>query len=179
MLMPAVDITLRALTQRIDDPAAALEEMNRVFYENTGHANYATVFFGVLHVNDGRLRYANGGHLPGLVVRADGAAEWLNESGTPVGLLPGATFQTAEARLEAGDILLLYTDGVVEVENAREEPFGAERLAAVAAANRGEPAAVIERAIRRSVRELGCDDQLLDDASMIVIKAPGAVILNA
>ncbi len=179
MLMPAVDITLRALTQRIDDPAAALEEMNRVFYENTGHANYATVFFGVLHLNDGRLRYANGGHLPGLVLRANGAAEWLNESGTPVGLLPGATFQTAEARLEPGDTLLLYTDGVVEVENAREEPFGAERLAAVAAANRGEPAAVIERAIRRSVRELGCDDQLLDDASMIVIKAPGAVILNA
>lgn len=172
MLMPAVDITLQAVTERVDDPAAALEEMNRAFHENTGHANYATVFFGVLELDSGRLRYGCAGHLPGLIVRADGKAEWLVEGGTPVGLLPGATFQTAETHLGPGDVLALYTDGVVEAENASEEAFGGERFAELVAAHRGEEAAAIEQALRTAVKTFRCDDQSIDDATLIVVKAP-------
>ncbi len=175
MLMPAVDITLQAVTERVDDPAAALEEMNRAFYENTGHANYATVFFGVLELDSGRLRYGCAGHLPGLIVRADGEAEWLGEGGTPVGLLPGATFQTAETQLRPGDVLTLYTDGVVEAENAAEEAFGGERLAELVSAHRSEEAAAVEQALRRAVKEFRSDEQSIDDATLIVIKAPGRV----
>lgn len=172
MLMPAVDLTLQALIERIDDPATALAEMNRAFYENTGQANYATVFFGVLDLENGHLAYASGGHLPGLVVRADGGADWLAEGGTPVGLLPAAKFKTAETTLASGDLLVLYTDGVLEAEDAHEEPFGGERLIAVVKANRVQTAAVVEQELRRAVRKHRSDDQALDDATMIVIKAP-------
>lgn len=172
MLMPAVDITLQAVTERVDDPAAALEEMNRAFYENTGHANYATVFFAVLELDSGRLLYGCAGHLPGLIVRADGKAEWLHEGGTPVGLLPGATFRTAETRLDPGDVLTLYTDGVVEAENTAEEAFGGERLEQLVAAHLHQDAAAIEQALRRAVKEFRCNELSIDDATLIVIKAP-------
>ena len=172
MLMPAVDITLQALAERTADPAEALAEMNRVFHENTGHANYATVFYGVLEPRSGRLRYACGGHLPGLLVRADGEREWLSEGGAPVGLLSDSQFRCGETALQPGDTLALYTDGVVEAEDGREEPFGADRLAAIVERERGGSAAVIEQALRDAVKAYRCDEQPLDDATLIVIKAP-------
>lgn len=172
LLMPAAAITLQGLAASAHDPSSVLEELNRIFHESTGHANYATVFHASLDIHDGRLLYSSGGHLPGLLVRADGRCEWLTEGGTPVGLLAGAKFDTGETKLDPGDVLVLYTDGIAEVEDDSGEPFGEDRLAEIVAKTRLGSAASIEQAIRRAVHDYGRDDPMFDDATLIVVKSP-------
>ena len=173
MLMPAVDIAIRTLAQSSSDPAKALESLNTTLYQHTGAANYATVFYGSLNTETGEMRFANGGHLPGLILRADAeTVERLTASGMPVGLLPGAEFEAAQTRLEPGDLLILYSDGVVEEEDAEENPFGEERLVAAALAARAGDARSVVREIRRAVREFRAGENPMDDSTVIVVKAP-------
>lgn len=180
MLMPAVDITIQALAQRTSDPAQALEELNQVLYENTGAANYATVFYASLELDSGRLRYANGGHLPGLILRAGSdTPEWLSAGGTPVGLLPGAKFEAAETALGPEDILVLYSDGVVEEEDAHGHDFGADRLVQAALRARAGDARAVVRTIRRELAEFRAAENPFDDVTVIAVKAPpGAGLPN-
>ncbi len=173
MLMPAVDITTQALVQSYSDPGKALAELNKALYENTGSANYATIFYAALAIDGGRLRYANGGHLPGLLLRADAETpEWLSVGGTPVGLLPGAAFEVAETQIGPGDLLVLYSDGVSEAEDAHGEQFGLDRL--VEAALRGRPGGsrAVVRSIRDAVRGYRADEAAADDATVIAVKGP-------
>jgi serine phosphatase RsbU (regulator of sigma subunit) len=93
-----------------------------------------------------RLDLAGGGHLAPLVLRASGAVEPVNAGGVLVGMLPEASFRVSEVRLAAGEVLVLYTDGVIEADDPSGEQFGPERLAAVLSDSRGmTPQAVTER----------------------------------
>lgn len=172
LLMPAAAITLQGLAEGTHDPAKVLEQLNQILYEKTGRANYATVFHASLNVDSGHVRYASGGHLPGLLVRADGCHEWLTEGGTPVGLLPRAKYQTGETEMSSGDVLVLYTDGITEVENGSEVPFGEDRLVKVVATSRSSSAAKIEATVRQAVADYSDNDSAFDDATLIVVKAP-------
>jgi sigma-B regulation protein RsbU (phosphoserine phosphatase) len=172
LLMPAAAITLQGLAESTHDPSKVLKELNQILYENTGRANYATVFHESLNIESGHLLYASSGQLPGLVVQVNGHHEWLTEGGTPIGLPPGAEYQTGETELNSGDVLVLYTDGIAEVENDSQAPFGEDRLLDVVTANRSSFAATIEAAIRRAVDEYSNGDGGFDDATLIVVKAP-------
>lgn len=176
MLMPGVDIAMQTLATRNPDPAAVLETLNRILYENTGSANYATVLYAVLNLKTGALRYANGGHLPGLILRAGSegpdAVERLSAGGTPIGLLPGARFEAAGNRLLPGDLLLLYTDGVAEAEGENSEQFGEARLIEAATRARASDARAVVGEIRRAVKRFRVDENPSDDATLIVVKAP-------
>lgn len=173
MLMPAVSTTLNAVAERNRPPASALTELNRALYEKTGQSNYATVFYGVLDLDTGGLHYANGGHLPGLLVRGGGGAvDALPAGGTPVGLLPQFVIEEARGELAPGDALLLYTDGITEAEDEGGEQFGEAQLKAVARANVGREAAEIAAAVRGAVAEFGGSGIATDDATILVIKRP-------
>lgn len=173
MLMPAVDVAMQTLALRYSNTAEALQELNQVLHENTGAANYATVFYALIEPDSGRMRYANAGHLPGLVLR-DGAEEpeWLSASGTPVGLLPGARFEEAETVLGPGDLLVLYSDGVAEEENESGEQFGSERLVSAALEARAGDARAVVQTIRRAVNEFRYAAAPCDDVTVIAVKAP-------
>ncbi len=172
MLMPAVNTALRTLAQRSADCADALRELNQVLYENTGASNYATVFYAALNLESGLLRYSNAGHLPGLVWRVGGQVEWLSDGGTPVGLLPSSDYALGETRLGPGDILVLYTDGVVEQIGPDDQQFGEDRLlAAVSGAHRATAEGIAD-AIREAVLLHRGDSEQTDDATVIAVKAP-------
>jgi sigma-B regulation protein RsbU (phosphoserine phosphatase) len=121
-------VKLAASSQRAHaaDPAALLAGMNQVLCGNT-KGQYVTAAYVYLDANTAELSYAAAAHPPMLLLR-DGEVQEILENGLMLGLFEETTYATAVHRLQAGDRLLLYTDGVTEAENASEEEFGPERL---------------------------------------------------
>jgi serine phosphatase RsbU (regulator of sigma subunit) len=111
-----------------EQPRLLLRSVNRLFYQNTVDSAYATFFFADYDDRAQRLRYANCGHLPGLLLRHDGTLERLHSTGTVLGLFEEWDSPTEECQLYPGDTLALYTDGVTESFNAAAEEFGEQRL---------------------------------------------------
>src|SRR5215467_4242225 len=109
-------------------PIAFLQSVNRLFYQNTVDSAYASLFFAEYNDASRRLRYANCGHLSGLLLRPDGTCQRLDSTGTLLGLFPSWDCQIAECQMSAGDLLTLYTDGITEALNDRGEEFGEENL---------------------------------------------------
>src|SRR4029450_6964386 len=85
-------------------------------------APYFTLFLAVLDGPSGRLRYVNAGHNTQILLRSHGP-EWLSSTGRPPGLYPGGGFEQREIQLATGDALFLFTDGLVDTEDASGEPF--------------------------------------------------------
>ncbi len=92
---------------------------------------FATMFFGMIDPKDGTLLYVNGGHNPPAIVRADGTRQDLPPTGPAVGMLPGVQFRIGEAKLEPGDTLFAYTDGVPEAKDEEGHFFGEPRMYAL------------------------------------------------
>ena len=129
LLMANLQANLRGqCISAVQNPEQFLGSVNRLLFENTAASAYATLFFAEYNHESGGLRYANCGHLSALLLRRDGRMDRLDATCTVVGLFEDWSCSIAESRLEAGDILALYTDGVTESFNAAEEEFGEERL---------------------------------------------------
>jgi serine/threonine-protein kinase RsbW len=156
---------LRALSGTAVGPAAVLEQLDR-FVEHEATAEWATVFYGELDLAGGALRYACAGHPPPAVVAPDGLAAllWEGRSAPLGGNFLGDRRPEGEARLGAGDRLVLYTDGVVE---RRGEPLdaGLDRLLAVLGAHAGASGAQLVEAL---IAELLADAPL-DDACLLCL----------
>jgi serine phosphatase RsbU (regulator of sigma subunit) len=105
-----------------------LRSVNQLFFENTADGDYATFFFSEYNDVSRRLRYANCGHLPALLLRRDGSLERLNSTATVLGLFDQWDCALEECQLFAGDTLFLYTDGATESFNDSGEEFGDHRL---------------------------------------------------
>lgn len=108
-------------------PAIMLEDINRHLYRSTQSARYATLFVACYDTKTRTLTYANGGHLPPLVLSVDGTVRRLDVGGPVVGLLGGMKYFEASVELAKGDLLIAFTDGITEPEKGLEE-FGEARL---------------------------------------------------
>jgi serine phosphatase RsbU (regulator of sigma subunit) len=111
-----------------EQPRLLLQSVNRLFYQSTADSAYATFFFADYDDHGQRLRYANCGHLPALLLRDDGTLEKLHSTGTVLGLFEDWDSPTEECQLYPGDTFVLYTDGVTESFNDAAEEFGEQRL---------------------------------------------------
>jgi serine phosphatase RsbU (regulator of sigma subunit)/catechol 2,3-dioxygenase-like lactoylglutathione lyase family enzyme len=109
-------------------PELFLQSVNRLFFENTVDSAYASLFFAEYDDDSRCLRYANCGHLPGIVLHPDRTCERLGSTGTLLGLFTKWEFSIAESVLAPGDILALYTDGVTEANNEKGGEFGEDFL---------------------------------------------------
>jgi serine phosphatase RsbU (regulator of sigma subunit) len=172
LLMPAVRIALRAIVAREEDPSAILRELNTVLFDTTEIRHYATLFYAAIDSRTGTIRYVNAGHLPPLLVEGDGRTRWLEEGGTPVGLVEGARYQSGEVELTADGVLVLYTDGVTETLNGDGEHFGAERLMRVVLDNRSKAASEIIDAIEAAIGRFAGGLEPSDDTTLIVARRP-------
>ena len=105
----------------------AAQRVNRYLCKRSSDERYATLFYGVLAM-DGQFEFVNCGHVPPMIRRASGAVEDLTEGNMPVGMFAEAEFPCARARLEPGDFLVVYTDGVSEAANTQSEFYGEERI---------------------------------------------------
>ena len=150
-------------------PIAFLQSVNRLFYQNTVDSAYASLIFAEYSDDSHRLRYANCGHLSGLVLRPDGTCQHLDSTGTLLGLFPNWDCHIAECQLSTGDLLALYTDGVTEALNDQGEEFGEENLVQRLLRHREQPCESMVKAITSEVRGLGPADQH-DDITLILAK---------
>lgn len=119
-------------TQRQSPPGHVAAQVNDGLCQDNDSAMFVTTFLGHYHPATGRLVYANAGHPPPLLVRVSGDTAWLaSTAGTAFGVVEGLTYAEAAADLAPGDLLLIYTDGVTEAQDAEGRTFGPERLAAL------------------------------------------------
>ena len=132
MLMSHLSALLRTLISVGLPLGQLLERASRVFCESTLPTHYATLVCARAS-ETGEMEVANAGHPPPLVVRADGAIERIDATGLPVGMFSSESFSSTTVRLAPGETLLLYTDGLLEAEDARGEQYGIARLCALAA----------------------------------------------
>lgn len=131
LMMMSCRTLLRGVAATLDDPAEVLEAVNGMLCEGNRLNMFVTVFYAVYEIDTGRLWYANGGHNAPVLVRG-GEAEELESTGDLVlGVLQSHEFSSREVRLEAGDRVFMFTDGVTESEDGAGEPFGVSRLCEV------------------------------------------------
>jgi phosphoserine phosphatase RsbU/P len=107
---------------------AAFEVVNRQVYWSSLPDRYATLFYGIFDKAKYTLRYVNAGHNPPMVVRRNGSILWLETGGAPVGMFPDWNYQEGVVHLQPGDLVLAYTDGVIEAVNPDGEEWGVEGL---------------------------------------------------
>ena len=170
LLMASLQANLRSqCATAVDQPERFLQTVNRLFYESTADNAYATFFYSEFDDLAGRLRYANCGHLPALVLRGAGEVERLEPTATVLGLFSTWECRTAELRLSAGDLLAIYTDGITEAFNASDDEFGEARLVETLHAHRDLAPRDLIAAIYDGVRRFSPQEQR-DDMTLIVAR---------
>ena len=147
-------------------------QMNRLLWEHASKERYASLFWGYYDAGaegeSGVLRYVNAGHPPPLLVR-DGAAYRLETGGPVLGLLPEASYEQGSASFGEGDLLVLYSDGIIESANEHGEEFGIERLAEMVAAAGDMPVSQLHQLILDAVREFS-GGVIADDRTLLIIR---------
>ena len=172
LLAAAVQSNFIAQAPVSGDPADTLTRVNNALLRRAIEARFATMFHGVVDV-DGHLSYCNGGQEPPLVLARNDAMSWLEEGGPVLGLLPGATYEFANVTLEAGDLVVICSDGVTEARNAAGEEFGRERLIeAMTGCHGAKPDAVLER-LFGAVRTFSQGTPQGDDITGLVLRYRG------
>jgi phosphoserine phosphatase RsbU/P len=150
-------------------PAALLKLLNAHLYRSTQSARYATLFLATYDPATRQLTYSNGGHLPPMVISKDGSVRLLEVGGAVVGLLDGLEYEEATVQLEAGDLLVAYTDGLTEPERAGED-FGEQRLMEFVRAHRNEPLTVLAAKTLQVVKTWIGEQEQPDDMTIVLAR---------
>ena len=171
LLMANLQANLRSqVAVALNSPCQFLQSVNSLFYENTTHNAYATLFFAEYNDETGHLRYANCGHLPGLLLRSDGTLECLASTCTVLGLFRDWDCAMQDRKLNPGDTLVLYTDGITESFDDAGEEFGEERLIDLLVRYHELPARALVDTFLADIRRFSPHEQG-DDLTLIVAKA--------
>jgi serine phosphatase RsbU (regulator of sigma subunit)/catechol 2,3-dioxygenase-like lactoylglutathione lyase family enzyme len=170
LLMANLQANLRSLCAiALDEPERLLRSVNQLFFENTSDNAYATLFFGEYDDKFRRLRYANCGHLPALLLRGHGTIERLDSTCTVVGLFKEWDCSIIERGLFSGDTVVLYTDGITESFNDAGEEFGEQRLIGALQRYRELPPPALVESVVNEVQDFSAKQQH-DDITLIVAK---------
>jgi sigma-B regulation protein RsbU (phosphoserine phosphatase) len=175
LLMSTARAVLRASCEGDCAPDAILGVVNRHLSRDATNGRFMTLFYGVLDPKEGTLRYANAGQGGCFVVRGeDGRVEWLEAGGPPLGVVDGLPYpESTVGGLQAGDVVVLASDGVYETFDPAGQPFGYERLEAVAVAARARPAEEIVRAILAAAEAHRAEGPQTDDVTLVVARLRG------
>ncbi|MCM2270795.1 MAG: SpoIIE family protein phosphatase [Thermoanaerobaculia bacterium] len=166
--------SLEALSAVPIEAGLPVEELcrrvSKLLFQRTPAAKYATSFVATVELASGHLRYTNAGHNPALLVRESGAIEQLSSTGVPLGMLPEAPFTARELDLAPGDLLVVYTDGIVEAFDASDEEFGLERLEAVCREHRAVPLSDLSNTIDRALEQFVRGVPYPDDRTLVLLR---------
>lgn len=170
LLMANLQANLRTqYATALDDPQQFLQSVNQLFYENTPDNAYASLFFGEYDDRTRRLRYANCGHLPALLLRRGNTLEHLHSTCSVLGLFKDWNCSMAECQIFPGDVLALYTDGITESFDGSGEEFGGERLLACLCRHQQLPIQALLDSVVKDVQRFSPHEQH-DDITLIVAK---------
>jgi phosphoserine phosphatase RsbU/P len=169
LMMSSLQAAVRAFAVESAPPHAICASVNRLLCGQMIAGRFATLCYARLDAARATMCYANAGHNPPLLARSDGTVVRLTVGGTVLGVFPDAEYSTDEIALERDDRLLLYTDGITEARNERDEEFGEDRLARVFGEHRGLDAASLHRTILAAVTHFAGDRGFHDDATLLAV----------
>ena len=170
LLMANLQANLRSqCTMALDEPLRLLCSVNHLFCDNTADAAFATLFFAEFDDSTRRLRYANCGHLPPLLLRSDDSLDRLQATATIMGAFKDWECSLAECQLSPGDTLVLYTDGITESFSPAGEEFGEQRLVDTLRRHRQLSSQALLSSIVDEVQHFSPHEQH-DDITLIIAK---------
>ncbi|MBI2683760.1 MAG: SpoIIE family protein phosphatase [Acidobacteriales bacterium] len=170
MVMSNLQATLRALVMHLHSLEVLATSLNEMIHMDTKSEKYLSCFLGLVDTRRGGLHYINAGHVPPILVRADGTTLELEEGGTVVGLFPKAEYNRGAVSFRPGDVLLLCTDGITEAADLREVEYGRDRLLDCVRRNQQKPAQGIVDAVLKEVLEHSRGNIHTDDKVLIIFK---------
>jgi serine phosphatase RsbU (regulator of sigma subunit) len=171
LLMPSLAVALRLRAGELSGPAAILKDLDEVLKQITNPATFVTMFYARFNPTLRTLEYASGGHNPPLLLRTStGESLLLEEAGPIMGILPNAKFENTTIKLEPGDILTLFTDGITEQEDESGEEFSLDGLKNIILTNEFAPAATMVTNIAEAVSTFAGTREQADDLTVVIAK---------
>jgi len=170
LLMASLQASLRAVYETQSGLSATAERVNSMIFRTTAAEKFVTLFLAEYDVTTRTLTYVNAGHNFPILIRGSGERVLLDEGGLLVGVVEQAVYEEGQIGIEPGDVLTVYTDGVTEAMNIREEEFGEERLMDVLNSRSYLAAREIRDEIYREVLTHAGDRAQSDDLTLIVLK---------
>src|SRR3954452_12423516 len=170
LMMMALQARVQVLAEDPTDLGAFMMRLNKATCAKCPSNRFVTFFFSALDAATGDLRFANAGHNPPILMRASGEAQMLEGGGPVLGILAVAPYSEQRERLEQGDMLVIYSDGVTEATNHEYEEFGEDKLIDVLRKHRDEPATKIVEAVTKSLTEFAAGAPQPDDITLVVAK---------
>jgi serine phosphatase RsbU (regulator of sigma subunit) len=164
---------VRVLAGSLKDPAEIAARINDYLAALQPEAPITTLFLTWADTETGELAYCDAGHPVPLVLRRDGSVEFLGAGGPVLGAVPDATFVTGRAALSPGDMLLAYSDGILECENTWGEQFGLERLVSAARSAAGDLSAnAMLFSVLGATQDFAAGKARVDDLALMVAHRP-------
>ena len=170
LLMANLQAAVRAFATNTTEPAELCQQVNRILCGHIAEGRFISFFYCIVDHDESTLTFANAGHYPPILIRADGTVERLGTGGAVLGVFPEGGYEQGQVSLRGGDRIILYTDGITDVCNAADEEFGDGRLVDLAVANRGCSAPALQARLANAVDAFS-DGRFQDDATLIVLAA--------
>jgi len=171
LLMASIQASLHAHASTSATVEQLVSQLNRAVCRSSEPEKFSTFFYGEIDVAAGSLRFCNAGHNPPLLIRAaGGAVELLGGGGMILGFEPDVEYTTHETRLEPGDLVVAYSDGVTESVNLADEEFGEQRLIDVVRSCSGIPLQQVLRRIDDAVAAFVGDADPFDDYTLLLLR---------
>lgn len=170
LFMAITHTLVREVAQRRVPPAEVLRRINRTLADENPSGMFVTLVYGEYHSDTGHLRLVNAGHNPPLLLRADGGMQIvMAKPRLPLGAMPDTRYETLELRLEPGDSILLYSDGITEACNSEQEEWGLGRLQKVLGKLQGDMRTVARELLAR-VDAFRGDAEQHDDITLLLLQ---------
>lgn len=173
LAMASLRSSLRAYAEQSESVEELVARANGMFCHDIGLGEFATLFCASLDPTNDRLVYCNCGHEPPIVLRGGRQID-LDQGGTVLGIDPESKYVSAELELEAGDLVLMYTDGLADAVNFEGEPFGRERVIESLRASAQMNAAQVGRNILWLMRKFTGLTPPFDDTALVILKKTDA-----
>ena len=170
LLMSNLQAAVRAFATEAARPEELCERVNTILCGHISEGRFISFFYCVVDSEVGSLTYANAGHFPPALIKADGTLIRLTSGGPVLGVLPAGTYESGSVGFGPGDRLILYTDGITEARSDTDEEFGDDRLLSMALEHRACSAPALQARLVDAVATF-TGRRFTDDATLIVLAA--------
>jgi serine phosphatase RsbU (regulator of sigma subunit) len=176
LLMPSIEVALRMEARKTPGTGDLLRTFNNVVHQVTGGRRFISLFYGKLCHHSQTFQYTNAGHNPPLLIRSVKDSIQLAEGGPVLGILPNADYRSDTVSLQEGDVLVFFTDGIVEAENSEGDEYSANRLANLVRSRLSAGANELIDEIFKSVAEFRGPMAQFDDMTVAVLRLTSAAL---
>jgi serine phosphatase RsbU (regulator of sigma subunit) len=171
LLMALLLAMMRTLVDEKLEPATLVARLNLQVIRHAPGTRFITLFYGVYEPITGALTYVNAGHMPPIIVRNGNRIERLTDGGIALGMFDASPYSAGKALLSPGDLLVVYSDGITEAENADGRPFDDQGLETALQVNHGRELPAINAGVVQAVELHTGDVRLADDLTILLLRA--------